>query len=413
MSASTEARTSRPEDVGSATLGTRTSPSARTSASPPAPRPLPLAALLDALSVRDLTDPRQGAHALQILIDDASAAMRTLWDAELHIERSRPIVTLEDNYDRLGYAADAVSRDVRYTRYVSETTMLRSHTSAGIPPALRRLAAAARRPAREHGPEAAPILLVLPGICHRRDTIDRIHTGTPHQMDIWLLRRCGRRLDHDDLHEMVSALVSTMLPGVHWRWTAAEHPYTTGGRQVDAIQHGEAVEIAECGLAAPHVLAGAGLDPAEWDGLALGMGLDRMLMLRKGIPDIRLLRSADPRVSAQMTDLEPYRPVSDLPPAVRDISIAVDSDTDVEILGDRIREDLGNDAELVEDINVVSATNYDDLPQSARDRLGIRPGQVNFLVRITIRPTDRTLTSDEANTLRDRIHAALHPDIRG
>jgi phenylalanyl-tRNA synthetase alpha chain len=343
-----------------------------------------------------------------MLVDDASAAVSTLWDAEVHIERSRPIVTLEDNYDRLGYAADAVSRDIRYTRYVSETTMLRSHTSAGIPPALRRLAATRPRTTRDHGAgEPTPILLVLPGICHRRDTIDRIHTGTPHQLDLWLLRRGGRRMDHDDLHDMVSALVRAMLPGVHWRWTAAEHPYTTGGRQVDAIQDGEAVEIAECGLAASHVLAGAGLDPDEWSGLALGMGLDRMLMLRKGIPDIRLLRSADPRVLAQMTDLQPYRPVSDLPPAVRDISIAVDSDTDVEVLGDQIREELGDAAELVEDITVVSATGYDDLPASARTRLGIHPGQANLLLRLTLRPTDRTLTSDEANALRDRIYAAL------
>lgn len=53
---------------------------------------------------------------------------------------------------------------------------------------------------------------------------------------------------------------------------------------------GEWVELAECGLASPDVLAGAGLDPTLWSGLALGMGLDRALMLRKGIPNIRLLR---------------------------------------------------------------------------------------------------------------------------
>ena len=53
------------------------------------------------------------------------------------------------------------------------------------------------------------------------------------------------------------------------------------------------------------------------------MGLDRLLMLRKGIPDIRLLRSADPRVAGQMTDLEPYRPVSYLPAVTRDLSVAI------------------------------------------------------------------------------------------
>jgi phenylalanyl-tRNA synthetase alpha chain len=362
------------------------------------PRPLPLTALVDALSIRDLTDPADGPHAIQALVDHAIAALTALWTTDVRVERSRPVVSLEDNYDRLGYAPDAISRDVRYTRYVSDTTMLRSHTSAGIPPALRRLAASS----------ADQILLVLPGICHRRDSIDRIHTGTPHQLDLWLLRRGGRRLDHDDLHDMVGALVAALLPGTHWRWTTADHPYTEGGREVDAIKRGDAVEIAECGLAAAHVLDTAGLEPSEWSGLALGMGLDRMLMLRKGIPDIRLLRSPDPRIAGQMHDLEPYRPVSDLPPVLRDISIATRADANAEVLGDRIRVALGADAELVEELTILSTTQYDALPPAARERLGIRPGQVNLLVRLILRPVDRTMTSDDANTLRERIYSALH-----
>jgi phenylalanyl-tRNA synthetase alpha chain len=359
---------------------------------------LPLTALVDALSIRDLTDPADGPHAIQALVDHAIAALTALWTTDVRVERSRPVVSLEDNYDRLGYAPDAISRDVRYTRYVSDTTMLRSHTSAGIPPALRRLAASS----------ADQILLVLPGICHRRDSIDRIHTGTPHQLDLWLLRRGGRRLDHDDLHDMVGALVAALLPGTHWRWTTADHPYTEGGREVDAIKRGDAVEIAECGLAAAHVLDTAGLEPSEWSGLALGMGLDRMLMLRKGIPDIRLLRSPDPRIAGQMHDLEPYRPVSDLPPVLRDISIATRADANAEVLGDRIRVALGADAELVEELTILSTTQYDALPPAARECLGIRPGQVNLLVRLILRPVDRTMTSDDANTLRERIYSALH-----
>ncbi|WP_207782790.1 hypothetical protein [Phytoactinopolyspora limicola] len=380
--------------------------------------PLPLPALIDALSVRDLTDPDQGQHAIQLLVDAAATALARRWATPIRRELARPLVSLEDNYDRLGYAPDAVSREARYTRYVSETTMLRSHTSAGVPPALRRISREhhgvprAGAPAQPHGAGPAhnswQTLLVLPGICHRRDAIDRIHTGTPHQLDLWLLRRGGRRLDHDDLHAMVTTIVDALLPGAHWRWSTADHPYTVDGREVDVIQGNEPVEIAECGLAAPHVLAGAGLEPAKWSGLALGMGLDRMLMLRKGIPDIRLLRSADPRVTEQMRDLEPYRPVSDLPPAIRDISIAVTPEADVETLGDRIRELLGPHADLVEDVTILSRTTYDVLPQAARERLGIRPGQVNLLVRLVLRPTDRTMTSDEANSLRERIYHGIH-----
>jgi phenylalanyl-tRNA synthetase alpha chain len=185
-------------------------------------------------------------------------------------------------------------------------------------------------------------------------------------------------------------------------------PGATGGREVEVINGGEPVEVAECGLAAPHVLAGAGLDTAEWSGLALGVGLDRALMLRKGIPDIRLLRSADPRVAGQMLDLGAYRPVSMMPPARRDISVAVDDGADTETLGDQVRDALSSQADLVEEVAVLSRTAYDDLPEPARARLGISPEQVNVLLRITLRPVDRTLTADEVNALRDRIYAAIH-----
>lgn len=365
---------------------------------------LPLPALISALSTRDLTDPEQGPHALQSLTDAAVDALTHLWGCTARVLRARPVVPGSDNYDRLGYPADAVAREARYTRYVSETCVLRSHTSAGIPPALHRLAAESEPPDQ--------VLLALPGICHRRDSIDRVHTGTPHQLDLWLVRHRGRPVDLDDLSRMVGRLVDALLPGRHWRWVAAAHPYTVNGRQVDVIDGGQAVELAECGLAAPHVLAAAGLDPARWSGLALGLGLDRALMLRKGIPDIRLLRSDEPRVAEQMLDLSPYRPVSTMPPARRDVSVAVEAGADAETLGDRVREALGRDADLVEEVAVLSTTPYEDLPEPARERLGIRPGQDNVLLRVVLRPADRTLTGDEVNALRDRVYAALHAGRR-
>jgi phenylalanyl-tRNA synthetase alpha chain len=57
---------------------------------------------------------------------------------------------------------------------------------------------------------------------------------------------------------------------------------------------------------------------------------------------------------------------------------------------------------------VLAATRHADLPSAVRDRLGTRPGQVNALLRLVLRPLDRTLTDAEANVLRDRVYAALH-----
>jgi phenylalanyl-tRNA synthetase alpha chain len=131
-------------------------------------------------------------------------------------------------------------------------------------------------------------------------------------------------------------------------------------------------------------------------------------MLRKGIPDIRLLRSADPRVAGQMTDLQPYRPVSAMPPVRRDLSVAVAADDTVEDLGDRVRDALGRDADAVEEVAVLAETPHDRLPAQAVARLGLRPGQKNVLVRVVLRHLERTLTDEEANRMRDRVYAALH-----
>jgi phenylalanyl-tRNA synthetase alpha chain len=131
-------------------------------------------------------------------------------------------------------------------------------------------------------------------------------------------------------------------------------------------------------------------------------------MLAKHIPDIRLLRSGDPRIARQMLDLARYQPVSPMPAIARDLSVAVSADDDEETLGDRVRDALGADASLVEEVRVLSATAYRQLPASAIQRLGARPGQLNLLVRVVLRDLDKTLTNQAANAMRDRIYRALH-----
>ena len=356
-----------------------------------------------ALELRDLSDPAGGPHAMQSLLDDVLAALTGAWHCALDVQRRRPLVSVEDNYDRLGYAAADVTRDARYSRYAAETVMLRSHTTAGIPPALRALAGS--------DPVEADVLLALPGVCHRRDVIDRLHVGTPHQVDLWRIATtgsAGRLLDADDLQQMVELVVGAVLPGARWRTSPAQHPYTTGGLQVDVCTASGWVELAECGLAAGHVLAGAGLDPDRWTGLALGMGLDRALMVRKGIPDIRVLRSTDPRITAQLADLRPWRPVSSQPSVRRDLSIVADTPVDAELLGDAVRAALGPAVEDLEAVTVLSSTGYADLPDAARRRLGLRPDQVNVLLRLVLRPLSGTLTDQRANELRDQVYAAVN-----
>jgi phenylalanyl-tRNA synthetase alpha chain len=331
--------------------------------------------LVHALNVRDLTDPAQGPHAMQLLIADLEAAL-----GNPQMIRHHPLVPVEHNYEHLGYPADAITRDARYTRYVSETCMLRSHTTAMVPPALRR---------------ATPdVTLLCPGLVYRRDTVDRLHTGTPHQLDVWRISR-----NQEELNDLIDTVVTTLLPGKRYRAIDAQHPYTTHGKQIDAWHDGQWVEIGECGRAARHVLK------HHPHGLAMGLGLDRILMLRKEIPDIRLLRNTDPRIANQMQDLEPYRPISKHPAAIRDISIVADDGEDAETLGDRIRALVPED--VIEEITILSETPAEDLPEPVQRRLEARPGQKNVLLRVTMRAPERTLTDRETNEIRDRLLQGL------
>jgi phenylalanyl-tRNA synthetase alpha chain len=350
-----------------------------------------------ALSVRDLTDPSAGPHAMQRLVGDVVRALHHAWRAPVIVHRASPVVDVADNYDRLRYPEGGAARDARYTRYITPRAILRTQTSAMVPPLLRLLGAAG----------AGDVALACPGLVYRRDAIDRLHTGEPHQIDLWRVR-AGERLTTSDLCAMIDVVVDALLPGAEHRTLPAVHPYTTDGLQIDVRDGDTWIEIGECGLAHPALLLDCGIDPDGTSGLAMGLGLDRVVMLRKGIDDIRLLRSRDPRVAIQMLDLARYTPVSMQPPVRRDLSIAVDEGAVAEELGDRVRSALGAQASSVEEIAILSETPYDALPSAAALRLGMRAGQKNVLLRVVLRDPERTLTHEEANLLRDAIYEALH-----
>lgn len=353
--------------------------------------------LHDALTIRDLSNPDHQPHAMQALLDAIVEALRSSWGVPERIVRHSPLVSVADNYDRLGFTDSDVTRDQRYSRYVSPTVMLRSHTSASIPSLLRAL----------DNDDSMDELWAIPGLVYRRDSIDRTHVGTPHQVDLWRIS-ARNRLDADTLRDMIGSLVQAVLPEARWRAVPAVHPYTREGLQVDVLMDGEWLELAECGLMAPRLFSDAGLDPAKWSGLALGMGLDRALMLRKGIPDIRLLRSTDQRIKQQMLDLSRWKPVSQMPSIRRDISVVVPAGMDAEVLGDRVRTALGRQAEDLESVELLALTPYGELPPAARERLRIGAGQANALIRMVLRPLARTMTDPEANQIRDAVYLALH-----
>ena len=168
--------------------------------------------------------------------------------------------------------------------------VLRTHTS---PVQIRTM--------EKHG---APIRIIAPGRVYRAD-YDQTHTPMFHQVE-------GLAIDKDIsmanlkwcLEEFVKAYFE--VDHVDLRFRASHFPFTEPSAEVDircsweggTLKVGEGddwLEILGSGMVHPKVLQNAGVDPNEWQGFAFGMGIDRIAMLKYGIPDLRAFFDSDLR----------------------------------------------------------------------------------------------------------------------
>ena len=354
--------------------------------------------LARSLAIKDLSDPANGIHAINMVVSKILDYLtkKEGWPKP-EIRRMGPISSVENDFDRLYFPPDSLNRLPRYTRYLDEKTILRTHTTAMIPDILVEI--------REKGLTDYSVL--CPGICYRRDVVDKRHTGEPHQMDIWRIKRGAPRLERKALIDLIESVLDAVIPGSKYKANEVSHPYTVNGLEVEILVKGYWLELLECGEAHPRLLADAGLNPKEYSGLAMGVGLDRLVMLLKGIDDIRILRSEDPRIKQQMTNLDPYQSVSKYPPVRQDLSVSVSQEINEEDICEAIKDALGDNSDVVEEITIVSETNYDRLPAKAIERLGIIPGQKNMLIRVILRSHERSLTHEEANEIRNKMYRAI------
>lgn len=358
----------------------------------------------EALELSDLTELKYPAHAIGLLLNEVLEGLKTRGWPVAQVLRGPRIVSAQENYGLLGYDPAEVTLGSEHTRWVDEHSLLRTQTTSQIPKALQQ--AAQNRKAGEL------ILLAAPGITFRRDSRDRWHCAEPHQMDIWVLGD-PQLATREHLLRLVADILECSVPGMSWTYQSSPHHYTEGGIEVNLLLDKQPIEVLECGCIARSLLQRLGVDPVKHGGLALGMGLDRLTMLRKGIPDIRLLRDPNDRVQAQLHDLLPWKAVSRLPSISRDISLAVTPGLSEEVLTERMLLAAGDNAAWIEEMHIKGRWAIADLPMQAIERLGLLPGQENVLLRVVLRDCSRSITTLEANALYERIQSSLHEGAEG
>ena len=248
------------------------------------------------LKIQDLT--KQEGHAIALLVNELKMALEAKYGVIASMERGEPIVAKVDNYDALGYPSNEVTLSERYTRYVTDDLILRTQMTSVMPSVLKNYSKNL----------LAKKLWLCPGMVYRRDVVDKTHVGEPHQMDVWYLKEGStNRQDLIELIEVIVGVVGKILKTkLTYRANETSHHYTDEGLEVEILYQGKWMEILECGLAGKTLLTNSGIDVTKYSGLALGMGLDRLVMIAKKIEDIRILRDQDVRVINQLKNLENY-----------------------------------------------------------------------------------------------------------
>lgn len=352
------------------------------------------------LQKEDLSDNQQ--HCIYLAIQLIKQKLESHYQLEAKIEKGSKIVSLEDNYYILGYDKNEITLGSRYTKYVSEDMILRTQMSSVIPSLLKQY--------QKDGDK----LYLCPGIVYRRDVKDKTHVGEPHQMDIWYLTKKTQTREH--LLELVELIISVIekviSKKIEWRYTETTHNYTDNGIEVEIKHKGNWLEILECGLISKKLLNNHNL--SDYSGLALGMGLERLVMLMKDIEDIRVLSNKKSSIQSQLNNLKKYKQISNQPATKRDLSIAIENDINEEELTELILRSVDTETQnIIETIKIISETTYDKLPDVAIERLGIQEGQKNILLRIILRDLETTLEGETANKIYTTIYKAIHKGTGG
>ncbi|MET3927326.1 phenylalanine--tRNA ligase subunit alpha [Devosia sp. 2618] len=260
----------------------------------------------------DVTLPLQPAptakgriHPISQTIDEITAIFS---DMGFSIAEGPDIETDYYNFTALNFPEGHPAREMHDTFFMKPGAdgvkkVLRTHTS---PVQVRVMQQTNEKPAASYITPAMepPIRVVMPGRTYRNDS-DQTHTPMFHQVE-------GLVIDKSShigqlrwvLEEFLKAYFE--VPNVTLRFRPSFFPFTEPSMEVDVqcdrsgneVKIGEGndwLEILGCGMVHPNVIRSAGLDPDVYQGFAWGMGIDRIAMLKYGMPDLRAFFDADQR----------------------------------------------------------------------------------------------------------------------
>lgn len=247
--------------------------------------------------------PRGHLHPITRVKDEILDIFRSLgfevaWGPEVELE--------QNNFTKLAFPPDHPATDMQDSFWVrveggkpDARVLLRTHTS--------------NVQVREMTTHRPPMAIVSGGGVYRRDD-DVTHSPMFHQIEGFLV---AERVSFAELKGVLTAFAERLYGrGTPVRFRPSYFPFVEPGAEMDVgcvfcspddgsraacrVCKGTGwLEILGCGMVHPAVFEHCGIDPEQYTGFAFGLGVERVAMLRYGIPDIRLLFENDPRFLAQ------------------------------------------------------------------------------------------------------------------
>ena len=212
------------------------------------------------------------------------------------------------NFTALNFPPKHPAREMHDTFWLPEDEtgqrkLLRTHTS---PVQIRAMQQGQNHklPAWIASSQTPPIRIIVPGRTYRSDS-DATHTPMFHQIEGLVI---DRNIHMGHLKWTLDTFISRFFetPVVETRFRPHHFPFTEPSAEMDVKcdrsggdvkigQGSDWMEIVGCGMVHPNVLTNCGLDPDEWQGFAFGFGVDRLGMLKYGMPDLRDMFAGDVR----------------------------------------------------------------------------------------------------------------------
>ncbi len=237
--------------------------------------------------------PRLGTiHPVNLVIDEITEIFRSLG---FSIAEGPDVEDDFHNFEALNFPADHPARDEQDTFFLTDGRLLRTHTS---PVQIRTMLE--RQP---------PIRILCPGRTYRKDN-DLRHSPMFHQVECLVV---DRGITFGDLKGTLETFLKKLFsPEIGIRFRPSYFPFTEPSAEVDmtcpfcsgtgcrVCSDTGWMEILGSGMVNPRTLHRCGIDPSVYTGFAFGLGVDRVAMIRYGVPNIRMLFDSDERLLRQV-----------------------------------------------------------------------------------------------------------------